>query len=77
MVAIGLINFEFKFSTTDFNFTAIFAGKANWGFQTDIWTNVGSDIADMKMAYLTVDPLFTSPFSISYFTSVKMPHNID
>lgn len=39
---------------------------------TALWfkiiTNTGTDISVLRISYLAVDPTFTHPFSISFFT---------
>ncbi len=45
--------------------------------QVEVQTSYGSDVKTLKISYLAVDPAFTDPFSISYFTTVLIYFIID
>lgn len=69
-VAMGLVNFDFKFNTVDFIFNVKTNRVGTNAFQFNVTTASGSDIQELKISYLTVDAAFTSPFSIAYFERV-------
>lgn len=70
LVALGLVDYEFRFTSSGYYFTLENTGIANTVFQVQINTTLDTDLKVLKVAYLTVDSTFTSPFSISYFTHV-------
>jgi hypothetical protein len=70
-VALGLLDFNYNITDTHFYMKIINPYIAPNGFWINVSTNAGAYfLSGVKINYLTVDPSFSSPFSISYFTSV-------
>ena len=70
LVALGLVDYELRFTSSSFYFTLENTGLTNTAFQVQMNTTMAEDLRVLKVSYLTVDSTFTSPFSISHFTSV-------
>lgn len=72
LVTTGIINFDYQLSDPIFTLIIINPYISTTGFWINVTYNVGTYIlSGIKMAYLTVDPIFTEPFSITYFTVVN------
>lgn len=73
MVALGLIDFDYKVTDPNFYMKIINSGIGLNAFWVNISSNSGAYFLSWpKINYLTVDSTFTQPFSISYFTSVNL-----
>lgn len=76
-VNLGIIDFDHLL--TDPTFTLIITNP--YISTTGLWINVTYNVASyiisgIKLAYLTVDPTFTEPFSISSFSKVFSSPNL-
>ena len=70
---LGICDFNFNLSTADFIFYLQLETMSQVGFGSRLISNLGSLIQNLRLRYLTVDSLFTSPFSQSYFSSSSNP----
>ena len=71
VVALGIVDFKFSLSDSNMFIYVVNVGMSQTGFIMNVQVNVDTYfLAPMKISYLTVDPSFTQPFSVNYFTVV-------
>lgn len=71
MVALGIIDFNFDLTDSNMYLYMYVNGIGQAGFQFGIYANSYTYfLGPMRINYLTVDPAFIYPFSITYFTVV-------
>ena len=72
-VCQGLVDYDFILDTSTFYMALSLDTYSQTGFVSVLQAFTGSRIANLKVSYLTVDPLFTDSFSISQFAPAFMP----
>jgi hypothetical protein len=70
-VALGIINFNFDLTDSNLFLYMIVQGIGQGGFQFAIYANSYTYfLGPMRISYITVDPAFIYPFSITCFVVV-------
>lgn len=69
-VIFGIVNLDLQVTNPDLILSIINTNRYQTGFDYSVDSNNGTYISTLLLSFLTVDPSFTQPFSITYFSPV-------